>query len=49
MVVDHKLQMVEASFFFPYSYLTKVMSSAGHDASFLFRGWFHFWSSDVHN
>lgn len=41
MVVDHKLQMVVA-FFFPYSYLIKVISSTGHDSSFLFRGWFHF-------
>ena len=49
MVVDHKSQMVEACFFFPYSYLMKAISSAGRDSSFLFHGWFHFWSSDVHD
>ena len=45
VVVDHKLQMAVA--FFPYLYLIKMISSAGRDSSFLFRGWFHFWSSDV--
>ena len=29
MVVDRKLLMVEACFFSPYSYLMKVISSAG--------------------
>jgi hypothetical protein len=42
-IVDHKLQMVKAPFF-PYSYLMKVISSAGYDCSFPFHGW---WSSDV--